>query len=303
MDMFRKKTSTRANVSRTPDANKSVYSYYQKRSNIDATSRKKPAERPQKRSQPRFLQHIPTLLFVITVFCSLFYLSTTDPRVKLVVLNGQLKDSNASIRSESIYQEAAEQFIKRSVVNRSKLTLDTSGLEESLLMQFPELAAVSATVPIMGRRPVVRIQATQPALILKSAEKSVLIGNNGIALLETKDVKNISSLNLRVINDQSGISVELGKAALPQEQASFISIMIEQLEKQDIGIQSATIPASPYDLHVKIQGKPYFVKFNIRDDPKQQSGAYIALKKDLEARGITVKEYVDVRAGERIFYK
>lgn len=284
---------------RTPRSNVSTMSYYNSRS--DKTSqlgRQQPSEKPAKRNKQSFVQHIPALFLLVAVVASLLFVSTLNPVAKVVIV-----ENSTTIRSEDIYREKAEEFIGGSIINRSKFLFDSDGLGDSLKAEFPEIAAVTVTVPIMGRRPVVAVQTTKPAFILTSDSRAVLVGNNGIALANTNELKDVSKLGLRSVNDETGLGTEIGKPALPQEQSLFISTVVEQLEKQGQRIESLTIPLSPYDLHVRLEGQKYFVKFNILEDPKQQAGSFIALKKTkLDKENITPNQYVDVRVGERVFY-
>jgi hypothetical protein len=252
------------------------------------------------RSKKNLVHHIPALLLLMAVLVSVIFISTLNPVAKVVLVGD---DKNTTIRSEDIYRQAAEKFISDSLINRSKFTFDSAGLITDLKSQFPEVAAATVTVPLMGRRPVVEIQTTRPAFILASETNAVLVGNNGVALANTRDLKDLSKLGLRSVNDETGLDIEIGKPALPQEQARFISVVVEQLEKQNYRIDSLTIPQSPYDLHVRLQGQKYYIKFNILEDPKQQAGAFIALQKQLQKDGKSPAEYIDVRVGERVFYK
>ncbi len=298
----RKRPSSEASV---PSANRSVYAYHQNRSvRENSTGRKvESSEKTEKRNKQRAIQHIPTLLLVIAVAISLFYISTLDPSPKIILIDGQEVSKAVSLRDSSVYQVAAQDYIKGSIVNRSKFLIDSDGLSRELKSQFPEIAVATVTLPIMGRRPVIELQATQPAFILTSGSTSMLIGSNGIALVDVKDASDVGSLNLRAVSDESGVKLEAGKPALPQEQAQFIAIIVEQLEKQGYTIESLTIPKSAYDLNVRITGKGYYGKFNILEDPLQQAGSFIALSKKLEAAKTPPSEYIDVRVGERVFYR
>jgi hypothetical protein len=277
-------------------------SYYSKRSdNSSQLGRRAPDDKPPVvRSKKNLVHHIPALLLLIAVLVSVFFISTLNPVAKVILIDD---DKNTTIRSEDMYRQAAEKFISDSLINRSKFTFDSAGLVTDLKSQFPEVAAATVTVPLMGRRPVVEIQTTRPAFILASETNAVLVGNNGVALANTRDIKDLPKLGLRSVNDETGLDIEIGKPALPQEQARFISVVVEQLEKQDYRTESLTIPRSPYDLHVRLQGQNYYVKFNILEDPKQQTGAFIALQKQLQKEGKSPAEYIDVRVGERVFYK
>ncbi len=295
----------RQRIRRMPNEKNSVYTYYQRRSiRNDALGRDASEDvKSEKRRQPRAVQHIPSLMLLIVALISMIFVSTVDPNAKINHLDKSTNSSALSLRDDAVYQAAAQHFIENSIVNRSKFLIDSAGLRSELQRQFPELAAVTVTLPIMGRRPVIGIQTTKPAFILVSGAQSVLVGNNGVALVEARDVKRLDSLNIKTVQDESGLEIETGKAALPKEQALFIATVIEQLEKQNIAVDTLTIPQSPYDLHVRIKDKAYVVKFNVLEDPLQQSGAFVAIKQKLEAEQGDPQEYIDVRVGERVFYK
>lgn len=286
---------------RTPRSSVSTLSYYNSRSDKNTQLGRNPSDKqPPKRTKKSPVHHLPALLLLIAILLSVAFISTLNPVPKVVIAN---VDKNTTIRNEEVYRKAAETFIEGSVINRSKFTFDSTGLTEELKRQFPEVAAATVTVPIMGRRPVVEIQTTRPAFILATESSAVLVGNNGVALANTNELKDLPELGLRSVNDETGLAIEVGRPALPQEQARFISVTVEQLEKQGYRIESLTIPQSPYDLHIRLQGQKYFVKFNILEDPKQQVGAFIALDKELKRRDTTPSDYIDVRIGERVFYK
>lgn len=291
-------------ATRTPRSSQSLYSYSSNRSVERGGVGRQPgkADESAKRQKRRVVQHIPSLLLLLAILASFVYLSTIDSRVRVAFVKTDDK-STTNLREASEYQTEAENFINHSIVNRSKFMFDSGGLENHLKQRFPEIAAASVSVPIMGRRPVVELQATRPAFILVSGTQSMLIGNNGVALVDAHDVKNIGGLGLRTVADQTGVELSPGKSALPQEQAQFISVILEQLEKQGYNVDTLTIPASPYDLHIKLKDTNYYIKFNILEDPKQQAGSYVALRKKLDADKVTPSEYVDVRVGERVYYK
>lgn len=286
----------------TPASNKSLYSYHHKRAERSNQLNRDP-EAVEKghevRNKKKLVQHIPLLFLVITIIIGVLYLSTVDVNVK-VISKG---DKSTALRDLNIYQESAQKLVSKSILNRSKLLFDSQALISEFKQQFPEISAVTVTVPIMGRRPILYIQTTKPSFILTSNNNSYLVGSNGKVLLSTQDVNNLDTYNLRTVHDESGINVQPGKSALPQQQAIFISMVIEQLEKQGFKIEYLTIPTSPYDLYVRLVGTPYVVKLNILEDPKQQVGSFIALKNKLDSEKIVPKEYIDVRVGERVFYK
>jgi cell division protein FtsL len=303
MKIFQKKNTKRMKSSvRTPTAEESNFRYYQSRAHDIKRVRRdtSPQSKNVKRTRRQVLRHVPALLLCVIVFVSIVYVSTVDVNAKIVILNGDLKDPTVALRDDVVYQQSVQNYLSQSIVNRSKFLVDVSGLSHHLRKEFPELAAVSVTIPITGRRPVIELQTTKPAFVLATDKSSMLIGNNGVALIDVKDVKNDGRLSIRTVNDESGLVLTAGKAALPEEQAQFISIVIEQLEKQDFTVDVVTIPRSVYDLHIRLRGKPYYVKFNVKEDPLQQVGTFVAAARQVDD---DIKEYIDVRIGERVFYR
>lgn len=301
MSIFKKsKPVSSQRVKPTPRANKSTYTYYSKRSEREGTERKKASQPQVKRKKKRQLQHIPSFLLLIVALFSLLYLSTINPNAKIKF---DVDKNTTEFRKQSDYQVEAEKYVKESIINRSKFLFDSSGLAAHLKQTFPELATSTVTVPIINRRPVVTLSTTKPAFILTAGNQSYLIGNNGTALIKLDEVENPAKLNLRTLTDESGLEITVGKAALPAEQAKFIAVILEQLEAAGQNVDSMTIPRSPYDLHVRITGRPFFVKFNLLEDPKQQVGSYLAVIKSLDSDRVVPNNYIDVRAGERVYYR
>ncbi len=301
---FRQKTNREVARQRgLTRSSQSRYSYSSQRiQQTSRTERQHPISaednRQARRSQSR-IRHIPTLIVTIGIICSLGYFATIDNDAQITTKTKY----ESTLREQSVYKKAVSDYINRSPINRSKLFFDSKGLSDELKKQFPEISAVAVSMPIVSRRPVVVIQASRPGFVLVSGRNSYIIGVNGLTLARASDVDNRLSQELKVVDDQSGSSVQLGKSAFPQEQSLFICTVIEQLEAQNIKVDSLSLPKSPYDLSVKVVGQSYFVKFNILEDAKQQVGSYIALKNKLQEEGKVAKEYIDVRVGERVYYK
>lgn len=300
----KKTTSRQRPQSGTTPASQALYTYRQNRSvREQSTGRNVEKTQPAKRKKPKIVQHIPALLLLIVIVLSLGYISTLETNPRVILVENNQKSESVGLREAAVYQDAAQEYLQHSILNRSKFLVDTGGLSSELKSQFSEIATATVTLPIMGRRPVIEIQTTKPSFILVSGTTSMLVGNNGVALVNVKDVKDVGALGIPTVQDESGVQLETGKPALPQEQAQFISVVREQLEGQGIAISNLTIPRSAYDLHVRVKDAPYYVKFNILEDPLQQVGSYIALRKKLEADKVVPTEYIDVRVGERAFYK
>jgi uncharacterized Ntn-hydrolase superfamily protein len=56
-------------------------------------------------------------------------------------------------------------------------------------------------------------------------------------------------------------------------------------------------------LHLRIEGKAYLVKFNLRGDAREEAGAFLAVKQHLERAGKTPEQYIDVRVDNKTYYR
>lgn len=302
MNIFKKQNQTRK-PSVMPKSNTSKYNYSSKRVEVGSQAGRQSFGRDSKKypnSKPNILLHLPALIILVLILCGIFYSSTLNSSAKIKVLS---ENKNITLRDQSVYQQKVDEFIRQSVLNRSKLLFDSQGLTAKLKQEFPEIAGVGVNLPLLTRQVEVKLQLTKPSFILDSKQNLFLIGNNGVALLKASDIKDLASLNLLTVTDQSTLEIELGKPAIPKEQVQFMNIVVEQLQKQGFELESLTIPTNLYDLHIKLKGLPYYLKLNILEDPKQQVGSFIATKQHLDKKGQGASEYIDLRVGERVFYK
>ncbi len=308
MPFKKNKLDTTSVRGRTPQRQASthgqVFSYHANRA-VRMSSMARDIEEPQRQEAPHpkrmliWFRRLPTmaallLIFVITV--ATLQLSS-NVKVKIVDTNTQV-----FLRSQSVYEAAAHNEFK-TFFNGNKLTVDTQSIAASLQRQFPELKAVSVTLPIVGNRPVVYIQPAIPRVILVARGGTYLLDSSGRALVTGNQVPHLDMLHIPVVTDQSGLSVELGGLVLPQDTISFITEVAGQLTAKNLKITSLTLPAGTNELQARIDGVGYYVKFNLHGDAREEAGAYLAVKGYLDKNHKTPGEYVDVRVENRAYYK
>ena len=104
--------------------------------------------------------------------------------IDLLSLSGsaevQLLSSNQDrplLRSQAAYQAAADKILDSSIWNRNKLTINTAQLSHQLTLQFPELASVSISWPLLGHRPIIYLQPIAPAVILAASNGAFVLDN------------------------------------------------------------------------------------------------------------------------------
>lgn len=249
-----------------------------------------------------WLRRLGLIVLLIAVTASAVNILSLSASPKVVPLNNG--SGSSFLRPTSVYQEAASQQLKRSVWNRNKVTVNTSQLNRQLLKRFPELNSVSVTVPLLAHRPLVYVQSAQPAVILVARNGAFVVDTNGKALVKAADPAALNQPKLPVLNDQSGLNIQLNRQALSANNVRFIQTVNAQLVAKQFQVSGMTLPAAASQLDVRLIGQPYFLKFNLQHNtPREQAGTFLATISRLRSQNITPGQYVDVRVEGRAYYK
>ena len=241
------------------------------------------------------------ILLIVGLVC-LIYISTlsTQPRVVL----DETVLSKAVLQDNSVYENAAADLLKSSILNRNKITLSTNELSSRLAARFPELASVRTSLPVLTHRVVLYGTSAEPVIILASPSGSYALDVSGVALLTGAQLSSLSSLNLPLVTDESNLPVKIRHQALTSSNVSFILTVLAQLHAKKLPVSSVSLPAGASELDVHLEGQPYFVKFNLQSNSsRQQVGTFMAVYKRLQEQSITPGQYVDVRVDGRAYYK
>lgn len=240
-------------------------------------------------------------LAVILLLIGFMLQLDAKPRVVTVDLG---TEKQLFLRDHAVYEEAAARIFRQSVFNRSKLTVNTNAIVDQMQQQFPELVAVSVSLPVTGSRPTMHIQPAQPHIVLStSTSGTYLLDASGRALMEAAQAPSLADLTAPVVIDESGITIKEGQLALPRATIAFIAEVAGQLQAQKIEATSYTLTPGANELHIRLQGVGYYVKFNVRGNAREEVGAYLAVKKKLESEKKMPAEYVDVRVENRAYFR
>lgn len=277
-----------------------VYSYYAARQPSDTPRRQLPGQARPVRAKGINWRLVPSLVALVAVIVSLGYSLTlsTYPRLDYVTA-----ESTDLLQPEAVYQRALQGWLSKSLFDQNKVTINTKELEKRLTDTYPELASASITVPLLNRRPILGIKPAQPVMILLSDGERYLLDNNGRVLLSLSGANSGSAKDLPLVQDDSGLDIKVGQTALPGNEVSFIKEVFRQITGKGKQIEMARLPTEPSELHIKLIGQNYFVKFDTRGEGLQQAGTYLAADEELGAKGVTPAEYIDVRVEEKAFYK
>jgi hypothetical protein len=284
---------------------RSYSSYYARRADAELNTGRQ-LDRTQLQAHAKrlgrfWLQRFGLAVLLLAAIICLISVLTLTPSANL-----QLPKNSGQtwLRPTSAYQEAADQLLASSIWNRNKITINTAHLSAAMAQRFPELSGVSVALPLIGHRPVVYLEPATAALILSGPSGSYVIGANGRALVAVTPAQSIAKLGLPVITDQSGVTLKVGSQALSSTAVRFIQVVVAELTAKSLSPGQMILPAAASELDVHLNGKPYFVKFNLHnDDPRQQAGTFLATIANLQGKGITPAQYVDVRVDGRAYYQ
>ena len=204
----------------------------------------------------------------------------------------------------TVYQRAATSLLQKTLTGRIKPLVDTADVSRHLLHQFPELAAASLTLPLMGHEPTLTLTAATPVLRLTSANQTTVVDISGFAVAAANHAP-WSSLHVFSLRDDSGTALTVGAPALPASSVRFVQTVAQQLALAHVAAQSYVLTGGGSEIDVIMADTPYRVRFNLVDDTTalQQTGTYLALRHSLQGRSIVPSEYIDVRINGRAYYK
>jgi len=282
------------------------FAYYARRSDQDLNTGRQ-VQREQQRSfrlptSHFWAQRFGLIILLVAVVVSVISAVSLSTDAKILPLDSA--NSNLFLHDQSDYQAAADRLLAASIWSRNKLTINTSKLEQQLTAQFPELASSHITLPLLAHRPLVYIDTAQPALLLTTADGTYLLDSTGKALLTGAQLNRLSNRKLPMVNDQSGLRVQLNHQVITSQNVGFIETVVAQLTAKHAPIATMTLPATASELDVQIAGQPYFVKFNLAsNDARQQAGTYLATAAQLQKQGTIPAQYIDVRVDGRAYYR
>lgn len=280
--------------------NAPVFSYYSSRNRASAPVGRNHNHDAKPKSARRLAYQLPAILTAAIILFSLAYLSTLTTSPKIVPY---VESTPNLLQDSKVYAAAAADILDDSILNRSKLTIDTDKIAAELKQKFPELAEVSVVMPLAGRRPIIELQPADPALII-AAESGVFILNaDGRAVMDARKAPAGLTENVPLLADETATPVELGSLALTKDMVAYVNNVSHQLRSADMEIESMVLPTLPHELHLRVVGEEYYVKLNTLGDARIQSGAFLAVHESLSKQNQLPAEYIDVRLEDKVFYK
>lgn len=241
---------------------------------------------------------MPTIMATAAILVAVVYSTTLGSRARVSIID---QNSATLLRPTATYESATNALLKSSFWNGSKLTVDTVKIGGKLQEQFPELTEVSMTIPLLGRQPTLQLVAELPVLLVNVDGIDYYVSSSGRAVMRVQDAAERPSVPRLV--DQVGLSAKVGEQLLPRDTIGFTKEIMRQMSAKQVTVDELILPAIPNELHVKVSGQQYYIKFATLGDARLQAGTYLAVANHLRDSNTTPREYVDVRVEERAFYK
>jgi hypothetical protein len=266
-------------------------SYYAKASGSPPRSpfKKRP---PFKKPPTKLFKRGRNLLIAIVVVVMIVFCLIAKPAYVTV--------NSTAYHSAATYQEASNKAFK-ALRNHSKLTLDRSGISETLKKQFPEIDSVKIGVALVSQIPKLHISIATPTFNFSSSNNIYIVGSNGVVSGLSSQLS--ESSKLPTVIDQSGYEATPGKQVLGTETVGFINTVLAECKRANVKVQSMTLPAAAQELELRAQNQAYFVKFYLGGDALNQVGQYLAAKHKFDTDKSGPSQYLDVRVVGKVFYQ
>src|SRR4030095_1914474 len=186
--MFRKKQTPAENerlIRRRESLN--VFSYYANRTPAADAVPQTGTNVKKSVSFRNVLGKIPIIVSVVALVLCLFYISTLSAMPKVQVV-GQPTDKTL-VRDIGSYETDIQDVFNNSIVNRSKLLIDTNSVAQEVKQEYPELGDISIMLPLVSRRPIVQVRPAAPSLILSTTSGAYIIDTEGRAVVKSSEVE------------------------------------------------------------------------------------------------------------------
>ena len=296
MKLFTKKPNKQTPRRRSATSAGKIHSYYtpvqQDRIDIDMSSRKAAKRTIRIKTLRARVEQLVVIGFVIFVAYMLLVLKG------LPIIN---IDTSVTGYTSTRYSAKIQDIFSSSIFNTNKLTLERSSLQKQIMHDFPELSSVEVRSSFVGRRPEVYLKVNSVPFTYEALGVEYSISSEG------RNVGTVTETppepHALLIKDESGVPTVKGDMVLTSADASYFITVKSAVEEKGRRVQYMRITSVPREVYVKLTDTKYEIKMYLEDDPKLQIGTFLAAEKTLGEGGAVPAQYIDVRAGEKVFWQ
>ncbi len=284
--------SKKKQPSRQPKrSNAKLHSYYAPRQ-YDKTESIDMTKRSHKLLTSGFVKRLAVVMFMLFVAWTLS-ISSSEP---IVLLSG-----SQNTVSVDRYARSVQNLLGSSIFNSSKLTLQRAKIENHLMDEFPELASVNIRSDLIGRKPEVELDVMEMPFQVNALGRNYTVAANGRVAGNAEDFRLIKSP--LIVRDETGISLAPGELYMRSDDAGFITTLKKIALEKGIALEYARFTTTPREVWLKPKDRIYQIRMSLEDDVYTQFGSWLATEKVVGEQGGSIAEYIDTRAGEKVFIK
>lgn len=309
MRLLKKSEKTNSRQPRIEISRAQAYHYSSRRSNnTQNVGRNTDADIDMSNSKKRFSYkslgpRLPSYIATFLLITGIVYLLTLSTSPEVITTNNNSKTQLIDKKSLS---DKASKELKSSILYRFKPTFDKTKLADDLKTVSPEIVSIKININPLRHKPQIKVELSEPSLLLATNNGNLyVISSDGRILTDaSKGSTEFKTSILPTVQDQTGVKLEVGKSALTSLQVDFISQIKFQTDKAGVETESMAIMPGGSELDVRYKGLAYYVKYNLLNDARKQSGAFLAIRANIGKEGVTVPaEYIDVRVPQRVYIK
>lgn len=296
----------RRNKGRSPESGKiigrnvPVVSYYRP---ARAQSKSISVENQNKTEKRRGLSLSQFINYVLVLGAvGLIIFATTLTQTPVI----ELRKDNAKYYEAEVYELAAQEAMKSTIFNRSKLFFQEKDFVQNLKERFPEISIVKPVIPLGGRNLSVIIAVSKPFAYVTSGVESGILNSDGVLIVKDPQSVPDSLIRLRFTEPQSNFST--GLRILTASELDLITLLVREMEglqftdKTNGAVKEILFNVADGQVEVQLQNKPFYIKFStFTTDGNQQVGGAVATLKQLDRESSLPTKYIDVRVPGRVF--
>jgi hypothetical protein len=193
-----------------------------------------------------------------------------------------------------------------------RLFYNTKSRENKIKNTFSSIEKVNIKINNLSRKVVVRLDLKTPTFILKDASGTeYFVGESGEFFAFDQSIypeQSVQTIRSRpVITTQIKLSDIGSNDKIPSiftgSDVLFLTGLAEEAKAQGLTLTTIEQGSNIGQITISLADASYKIKMHIDGDPRQQVVALVSIREKLAAEGKVPLEYIDVRAGERIYIK
>jgi len=245
------------------------------------------------RQQLRLRRYVTMVVAVagISLFVYILFFSNLF-KITHVIVQDNKASSIADITAQT------NQLLNSSLLGRNIIFMNSGSLAKNLSAKNYQFIQVSTHKHWFHSIKVV-VEERAPTLLWQTGNSIYILSADGRAIEQEDEQK---PNNLPIIHDDANLPVKLGETIVPTHFIGFVTDVFKLLPKQNLSIQTLSVPVTTNELYVQVSGG-YTIKFDTNRAVEDQLSDLAATLTTLKAQKKQPQEYIDLRVSGKVFYR